>query len=119
VDVKPSCGLTAELVEATIEASIDHTEDDYRAAQVALMRVEADGILAAVDKAKRNDAWLDLADEERRNIIAAINRLQSVYHAADHHLIRAEMDALNEATHGLAENMMNTAVRSALKGTKV
>jgi hypothetical protein len=53
VDVKPSCGLTAELVEATIEASIDHTEDDYRAAQVALARVEADGILAAVGKAKR------------------------------------------------------------------
>jgi molecular chaperone DnaK len=42
-----------------------------------------------------------------------------VYHAADDHLIRAQIDALNEATHALAENMMNTAVRSALKGTKV
>jgi hypothetical protein len=42
-----------------------------------------------------------------------------VYHSDDHNLIRAQIDALNEATHQLAENMMNTAVRSALKGTKV
>jgi hypothetical protein len=60
VDVKPSCGLTAELVEATIEASIDHTEDDYRAAQVALARVEADGILAAVEQSETQRCLAEL-----------------------------------------------------------
>ncbi len=119
VDVTPSYGLTGDQVEAMIEASIDHAEDDYQAAQVAGARVEADGILAAIDKAKRHEAWIDLTDDERRTITAAINRLQLVYHSDDHSLIRAQIDALNEATHQLAENMMNTAVRSALKGTKV
>jgi hypothetical protein len=34
-------------------------------------------------------------------------------------LIRVQIDLLNRATETLAENMMNTAVRGALKGTKI
>ena len=41
------------------------------------------------------------------------------YHGDDHHAIRDALDVLNEATHKLAENMMNTAVSGALKGTKI
>lgn len=119
MDVKPSYGLTDEQVEAMIEASIDHAEDDYRAAQVAASRVDADAIVAATEKARQSDAYVELSDMERNRITAALNRLQLVYHADDHNLIRAAIDALNEATHTLAENMMNTAVSSALKGTKV
>src|SRR5437868_6788694 len=68
MDVKPSYGLTDEQVEAMIEASIDHAEEDYNAAQVAGARVDADGILSAVDKAKRDAAWLDLTDQERSKV---------------------------------------------------
>ncbi|MDP9170339.1 MAG: molecular chaperone DnaK, partial [Acidobacteriota bacterium] len=67
----------------------------------------------------RNDAWLALTDDERQAITDAINRLHLAYHSDDHNIIRAQIDALNEATHKLAENMMNTAVSSALKGTKI
>ena len=42
VDVKPSYGLTDEQVEAMIEESIDHAEEDFQARQVAEARVEAD-----------------------------------------------------------------------------
>jgi molecular chaperone DnaK (HSP70) len=119
MDVKPSYGLTDEQVEAMIEASIDHAEEDYNAAQVASARVDADTILGAVDKAKRDPAWLDLSDEEQRNVTDAINRLQLVYHSNDYELIRKQIDVLNEVTHSLAENMMNSAVRGALKGTRV
>jgi Fe-S protein assembly chaperone HscA len=119
VDVTPSHGLTLEQVEAMYQASIDNAEEDLQAAQVAQARVDADAILMAVDKAKRNDAYLDLPDDERAIIEDAIRQLQTVYHGADHHLIREKIDVLNDVTHHLAENMMNTAVRSALKGTKI
>ena len=56
---------------------------------------------------------------ERNRIEDAIHNLLRVYHGADHHLIREKIDLLNEVTHHLAENMMNTAVSSALKGTKI
>jgi hypothetical protein len=37
----------------------------------------------------------------------------------NHHAISARIEELNRVTHNLAENMMNTAVRGALKGTKI
>jgi molecular chaperone DnaK len=119
VDVKPSYGLTDEQVEAMIVASIDHAEEDYRAAQVAEARVDAAAILAAIEKAKRNPAWDELSDEERRRIVDGMNRLYVAVNSDDHNVIRAHIEALNEATHNLAENMMNAAVSGALKGTKI
>ncbi len=119
MDVKPSYGLTDEQVEAMIEASIDNAEADYQAAQLAGARIDADAILAATAKAQKNEAWLSLKDEERDAVTSAVNRLQLAYNAQDHNVIRAQVERLNEVTHTLAERMMNTAVRGALKGTKV
>ena len=119
IDVKPSYGLTLEQTEAMIDDAIEHGEEDLQAAQLALARVDADAILLAIEKARRNDAWLELSDAERERILDAIRQLQTVYHGDDHHAIRDTIDVLNEVTHKLAENMMNTAVSSALKGTKV
>jgi molecular chaperone DnaK len=119
VEVKPTYGLTDAEVESMIQASFDHAEEDLEARQVAEARVEADNIMAATDKAKRSDAYLDLTEEERAIINAAINQLLLVYHSGDHRLIRAKIDELNHSTHTLAENMMNSAVRGALKGTKI
>ena len=119
VEVKPSYGLTDEQVEAMIVESIRHAEDDFRARQVREARVEADSILLALEKAKRSDAWEALTEEERAAIERAHNELLMAYHADDHRLIRAQIDKLNQATLRLAENMMNTAVQSALKGTRI
>jgi molecular chaperone DnaK len=119
VDVKPSYGLTDEQVESMIRESIESAEEDFKARQVREARLEADAILAAVEKAKQNDAWYELSDEERRHIDLALNELMLAYHSEDHLLIRAHIDKLNTATLKLAENMMNSAVRTALKGTKI
>ncbi len=119
IDVQPSYGLTIEEIEAICDDAIEHGEEDLQAAQLALSRVDADALLLAIEKAKKNDAWLELTDAERGQILDGIRQLQTVYHADDHHAIRDAMDVLNEVTHKLAENMMNTAVSGALKGTKV
>jgi Fe-S protein assembly chaperone HscA len=119
VEVKPSYGLTDEQVEAMIEASIDYAEADYAAAQVAGARVNADGILAATEKARRSEAWADLSEAQRQGITDAMNRLTVAYHSDDHAVIKEQIDVLNDVTHSLAENMMNSAVLGALKGTKV
>jgi len=119
VEIKPSYGLSDEQVEAMIAESIERAEEDFNARQVVEARVEADTILAAVDKAKRNDAYVELAEEERQHITDAINQLLLVYHSDDHLLIRGKIDQLNQVTMKLAENIMNTAVRGVLKGTKI
>ena len=119
VEVKPSYGLTDEQVEAMILESIDKAEEDFKERQVREARVEGDAILAAVDKARQNDAYYDLSEEERAVITRAVNELLLVYHGDDHLLIRSRIDQLNQVTVKLAENIMNTAVSTALKGTKL
>jgi molecular chaperone DnaK (HSP70) len=119
VDVKPSYGLTETQVEGMIRESLDLAEGDFKERQVREARVEADAILAAVEKAKRSEAYADLSDDQRKAIGLSVNRLLMAYHSDDYLLIRAEIDTLNQTTMKLAENMMNTAVRTALKGTQV
>jgi Fe-S protein assembly chaperone HscA len=119
VEVKPSYGLTDQQVEAMIMESYDKAEDDFKARQVREARVEADTILLAVDKARASGAWHELSDAERAAVDQALNELRMVYHGDDHNLIRDRIEKLDNATRRLAENMMNTAVRSALKGTKI
>ena len=63
VDVKPSYGLTDEQVEAMIQESFEKAEEDFDERQVREARVEADAILLAVEKARQNDAYFELADD--------------------------------------------------------
>jgi Fe-S protein assembly chaperone HscA len=119
VEVKPSYGLTEEQVEAMIRESFEKAEDDFQERQLREARLEADTILGATEKARVHDAWLGLSGEERAAVEMAVNHLLLVYHGQDHLLIRAKIDELNQATTKLAETMMNTAVQSALRGTKI
>jgi hypothetical protein len=102
-----------------IRESIEKGAEDMRERQVREARVEADNIVAALAKAERDDAWKELTEEERHQIEAARQDLLASYHSSDHHVILEKIEVLNRLTHSLAENMMNTAVRSALKGTKI
>ncbi len=119
VEVKPSYGLTDEQVEAMILESFDKAEQDFAERQVREARVEADAILAATEKARRNDGYFNLTGDERAAIDTAVNELLVVYHGEDYLLIRSKIEQLNEATQTLAEIIMNTAVSGALKGSKI
>ena len=119
VEVKPSYGLSEEQVEAMIQEGFEKAEQDMRERQVREARVEADNVLAALVKAQKSDAWTSLAAGERDEIEQAKRDLERVYAGGDHHAINASLETLNRVTQTLAENMMNTAVRGALKGTKI
>jgi molecular chaperone DnaK len=119
MEVKPSYGLTDEQVETMIRESIELAAEDFAERQVREARLAADAVLAATEKARQNEAYSQLSEEERQKIEAAVNQLLLAYHSDDYLLIRAGIEDLNQATMRLAENMMNTAVRQALKGTKI
>jgi len=119
VEVKPSYGLSDQQVEAMIEESIEQAETDFQRRQLAEARVHADEILAATEKAMEHDAWLELSEEERAAVKRASNELRVAYHAEDHLLVRTHIDKLDAATRSLAEQMMDTAVKEALRGKKL
>ncbi|MFN7920998.1 MAG: Fe-S protein assembly chaperone HscA [Bryobacteraceae bacterium] len=119
IDVKPSYGLNDEQVESMILESVQKAEDDFRERLVREARLEADKIMAATEKAKANDLYWELPEEERQAINLARNELIVVYHHDDYHLILEKIEQLNQRTMGLAETIMNEAVGKALQGTKI
>ena len=118
IDVQPTYGLTDEQVENMLLESFDFAEEDFRQRQVIEARREAETILTALAKGKKNQAWQELSNDERRNVETLEKALVAVKDGNndDYHAIRAGIDALNEATMRLAELMMDTAVSTALKG---
>src|SRR5271169_101287 len=71
ITVKPTYGLTDEQVETMILDSFDHAETDFEARQLIEARLEADTILAAVEKAPAHPAWQQISDAEKSRIEAA------------------------------------------------
>jgi len=119
VDVKPSYGLTDEQVEAMILESFEKAEEDFAARQVREAQVEADAVLSATERARKEPGYFDLTEAERGEIDRAINELLVVYHSDNHELIRAKIDQLDVATQKLAEIIISGTVGTALKGTKI
>ena len=116
IEVQPSYGLTDQQVENMILESFDYAEDDFQKRQVIEARNEAETILAAMEKGRKNPAWGELSSLERTNIGKLESALRAVMKEDDYQAIRKAVDTLNQGTMRLAEMMMESAVGAALKG---
>ncbi len=116
IQVQPSYGLTDEQVENMILDSFDNAEEDFRRRQVIEARNEAETMLTALEKGRKNPAWEQLSSQERSNVGKLETALRAVMKADDYQAIRTAIDALNQGTMHLAELMMESAVGTALKG---
>jgi len=118
VEVKPSYGLTDEEVERMILESIEHAEADFAAVQLLGARHEAETTLRATARALTEEQARELTGDERRQIEQARAALEAALQTEDYQLIRQRLEELNQATHHLAELLMDTAVQTALKGKR-
>ena len=116
IEVQPSYGLTDEQVENMILESFDYAEEDFKQRQLVEARNEADTILTALEKGRKNPAWEQLTSQERTRIGKMEQGLREVSKQDDYQAIRTAIDALNQGTMRLAELMMDSAVGAALKG---
>ena len=116
IQVQPSYGLTDEQVEGMILDSFDNAEEDFRRRQIIEARNEAETILTALEKGKKNPAWGRLTTDEKKQIAKMEKSLNAVKMEDDYQAIRKAIDALNQGTMRLAEFMMDSAVSTALKG---
>ncbi|MGA7342478.1 MAG: Fe-S protein assembly chaperone HscA [Terracidiphilus sp.] len=116
IEVKPTYGLTDEQVESMILDSFDHAEEDFAKRLLIETRNEADSILTKVEQARETAAWAQLAGEEQSAIDTARDRLAAVKPGDELKAIREATVALDQATHRLAELMMDAAVTEAIRG---
>jgi Fe-S protein assembly chaperone HscA len=117
IQVKPTYGLTDDQVEMMILDSFDNAEADLQARQLVEAKVEAETILAAVEKAPLNPAWKLLTAEEVARIESARQKLIAARDGNDLVELRKALVELDEATRRFAELMMDEAVSSALTGS--
>ena len=118
IEVKPSYGLDDETITQMLRDSMANAKDDAAARARAEAKVEAEGLMAAVQAALDLDA--DLLDEAElshiQNLIAQLhNSLPN--HTADQ--IRAAVQALSHATDDFAARRMDRNIQRALGGVSV
>ncbi|WP_315378009.1 Fe-S protein assembly chaperone HscA [Kingella denitrificans] len=118
IEVKPSYGLDDETITQMLRDSMANAKDDAAARARAEAKVEAEGLIAAVQAALDLDA--DLLDEAElshiQNLMAQLhNSLPN--HTADQ--IRAAVQALSHATDDFAARRMDRNIQRVLGGVSV
>jgi len=121
IEVQPSYGLSDTEIERMLEESIEYAEQDFSERQLIEARNEAESILHVTEKslAQAREEQAEVGDAERETIEAAVAAVRESMAGSDYKLIRARIDALNQATLPLAERMMNRALATALEGKRV
>jgi Fe-S protein assembly chaperone HscA len=119
IEVQPSYGLSDAEIERMLEESIEFAEEDFATRQIIEARNEAKAILAATEKALSGNAGAALDPTERASILEAMAVLREAARGEDYKLVRARVDALNQATQHLAEAMMNQVLHVAVEGKKL
>ena len=118
IAVKPSYGLADEEVERMISESFKFAAEDLKARQLIEATTEAEAILRATEKALKQGGHL-VSEQERSAIRASMLALESAKTGTDHKVIRARMTELEQATHHLAEILMDTSLKEALENKKL
>jgi Fe-S protein assembly chaperone HscA len=119
IEVKPSYGLTDEQIEKMLIESMEFAEADVSRRQVIEARNEAETVIRAAERALAEQAPGLIDSGEQELISGALKELKLAISTEDHHLIRDKIKRLDEASHHLAELIMNNTVLATLKDKKV
>ena len=124
IEIKPSYGLTDEEVERMVVDSLANADADLAARLLIDARNEAETVIRATEKALRSPELAEigkteLAEGELERIESALADLKAVMSSADSEAISKCTFLLNEATHHLAEILLNRSVSAALTGKTI
>jgi Fe-S protein assembly chaperone HscA len=117
IEVKPTYGLTEAEVERMVEESFTYAEADVEARLTIEARNEADTVITHVERALRQGRDM-IGDDERAAIEAALAALREARDGSDRHAIIDRTSALNRATEHLADVMMDTALKAAVRSRR-
>ncbi len=115
IDVKPSYGLTEEEIERMLEDAIDHAETDVDERLLIEARVEAEGILAALEKALGMDQAL-LQGNEAEVISQVETALRASMSGGDRERISSLSKKLDEVSAPFAQRRIERDLTRALSG---
>ena len=115
VEVKPSYGLDDETIEKMILSSFENAQADVDQRVLAEAKVEAERILAAIERALSSDSGL-LQDDEEPEISRARQALREALAQENARVINDRIQRLDEVSAGFAARRMNRSIHDALSG---
>jgi molecular chaperone DnaK len=102
--IKASSGLSDEEVEAMVRDAESNAEEDQKFEARVNLRNQADGLLHATKKTLA-EAGDKVDEDERQKVQGAIDALDEALKSDDSDAFEAKMNALSEASAGLAQKL--------------
>ncbi len=115
IEVQPSYGLEEEEIEQMLEDAIDNAETDVDERLLIEARVEAEGVLAALEKALRDDTDM-LQGNENEVITSVASALHEAMAAQDRKRIGDLTHKLDEVSAPFAQRRIERDLTLALEG---
>ena len=116
--VKPSYGLTDEVIVRMLQEGNSSAEADMQARKLREEQVEAKRLLESTASALTQDGDL-LSPEEQSEIDRLARAVGSAINGTDADMIHKAVEALSKGTEAFAERRMDRSIRAALAGRSV
>jgi molecular chaperone DnaK (HSP70) len=117
VTVQAAHGLTQAEVESLVLDSVEHAHADFAARQFIELKNKADADLRHTERALAAIGH-EVPAAEREKVEAARTTLLAAMQGTDVPALHRAADAFAAATAPLAERLMNSAVKTALRGKR-
>jgi molecular chaperone HscA len=118
IEVKPQYGLTDEEVEAMLMDSITHAKTDIATRALVEARTEGEQLLQTTERFIQKNTAL-LTREELMQTAGAMQVLQLALTMTDKDLLHKKIEELNDISRPYAERVMDAAISTAMKGSKI
>lgn len=123
IEVKPSFGLSGEQITEMLTDSIQHAEQDIDQRMLTEAKIDANGLILAIEAAVKEDQEL-INENESSEINQLITNIKTIirddievkYKTSE---IKKSTTKLNELTQDFAARRMDKALKKGLSGKKI
>ncbi|CAM3541944.1 Chaperone protein HscA [Vibrio aerogenes CECT 7868] len=119
IQVKPSYGLSENEIAEMLKDSMNHAEDDMKVRTLMEQRVEADRVIEGLISAMQADGDELLDEQERRELLIAIETLIELRNSDDAPAIEQGIKDVDSVSQAFASRRMDKSIREALAGQSV
>lgn len=116
--VKPSYGLDETEITQMLYDSMSHGEDDLNQRFLIELKVEAQAVLTALEKALVADKDV-LTNDEKNDIMLAANKLTMLLNSTNREEIQLALTELEDTAKPFIEKRLNKALSSSIKGISI
>ena len=118
IEVIPSHGLTRQEIDAIMEESLEHAQDDFNQRQLIEFRQSAERVFRGIEQ-NWPVAEEVLSSREKEAIRKQMGAVQKALKKDDSQALKSELDSLGDLTRPLADSAMGRAVLAELQDRQV